>query len=210
MVTSRRRLLALTPALLLLPRASRADADPHMAERAVGDPKAPVTVTEFYSLTCPHCARFAASTYVEVEKQLIATGKLRYVFADYPLDKSALLASQVARYLPPERYEPFAMALLSSQQRWAYARDADPKVELARMASLAGLSHAQFEAAAADTGLRDAILAEQDAATQRYGVDSTPTFIFNGPKARDRKESGELSYAEFAKVVGEVAGSTTG
>ena len=74
------------------------------------------------------------------------------------------------------------------------------------MAALAGLSHAQVDAAAADTGLRDAILASQDAATQRYGVDSTPTFIFNGPNAKDRKESGELSYAEFAAIVSEVTG----
>ena len=205
----RRTLLALSSALLL-PRAVAAqEADPHMAERAVGDPHAPVTVIEFYSLTCPHCARFAADTFPTIERELIAPGKLRYVFADYPLDKPALLAAQIARYLPPDRYEPFTMALLASQKRWAYAADVDPRVELGKMAALAGLSHAQFEAAAGDTALRDAILAAQDAATQRYGVDSTPTFIFNGPKARDRKEAGELSYAEFAAIVSEVAGPTS-
>ncbi len=209
MSLSRRTLLALPPALLFSRALHAQAADPHMTERAVGDPHAPVTVIEFYSLTCSHCARFAADAFPTIEKELIAPGKLRYVFADYPLDKPALLASQVARYLPPERYEPFAMTLLASQKQWAYARDADPQVELGKMAALAGLSRPQFAAAAGDTGLRDAILASQDAATQRYGVDSTPTFIFSGPKAQDRKEAGELSYAEFAKIVSEVAGPTS-
>ena len=207
MPLSRRTLLALTPALLFS-RAARAE-DPRMGERSAGDAHAPVTVTEFFSLTCPHCAKFAANVFPTIEKELIAPGKLRYVFADYPLDKPALLASQIARYLPPERYEPFTMALLASQKRWAYAADVDPAVELGKMAALAGLSRAQFEAAAADTGLRDAILASQDTATQRYGIDSTPTFIFKGPKATDRKEAGELSYTEFAAIVSEVAGQTS-
>ena len=208
MAPTRRTLLLLTPALLLLPLAARAD-DPRMADRSIGSDAAPVTVIEYFSLTCPHCARFARDTLPKIKTDLIDTGKLRYIFRDYPLDKVALMAAQVARALPPQRYEPFTMALLASQDRWAFARDVNSTDELAKMAALAGLSRPAFDAAIADTGLQDAILAEQQKAETTYRVDSTPTFIFNGPKAHDRSESGELSYDTFARIVAE-AGGTTG
>jgi protein-disulfide isomerase len=167
-----------------------------------------VTVTEYFSLTCPHCARFARDTLPQIVSQLVDTGKLRYVFVDYPLDQVALMAAQVAHALPPARYAPFADALLASQDRWAFAQNVNSTDELAKMAALAGLSRAQFDAAIADTGLRDAILARQDADTKTYQIDSTPTFIFNGPKAHNRKQAGEMSYDEFAKIVAEAGGAT--
>ncbi len=207
---TRRTLLLTAPALLLsplLPVAARAD-DPRMADRSVGKADAPVTVIEYFSLTCPHCARFARDSFPQIQSQLIDTGKIRYVFRDYPLDKVALMAAQVARVLPPQRYEPFIMALLASQDRWAFAEGVNTTDELAKMAALAGLSRPAFDAAIADTGLRDAILAEQQRAETVYHVDATPTFIFNGPSAHDRRESGELTYDEFAKVATEAAGTT--
>ena len=204
-MTPTRRLLLASALLPLLPFSARAE-DPRMGDRAVGRDDAPVTVVEYFSLTCPHCARFARDTYPRIKSELIDTGKLRYVFRDYPLDKVALTAAQVARSLPPARYEPFTFALLASQDRWAFARGVNATDELAKMAALAGLPRAAFDAAVADTALRDAILAEQQRAETAYRVDSTPTFIFSGPKAKDRRESGELSYDKFAAVVAEVAG----
>lgn len=207
---SRRSLLILAPAVLAAPRLARAAAtpDPRMAPRTLGKPDAPVKVTEWFSLTCPHCARFARDTFPLVKSKLIDTGKLFYTFGDYPLDQVALMAAQVARSLPPDRYVPFVDALFASQDRWAFARDVNTTDELAKMAALAGLSREQFSAAIKDTALRDAILTEQDRATKTYQIDSTPTFIFNGPNAHDRKQSGELSYDEFAKIVSEAAGAT--
>ena len=185
MTPTRRGFLALTaPALLLplLPRAAWAD-DPRMADRAVGSDTAPVTVMEYFSLTCPHCAAFARDTFPQIQSQLIDTGKLRYVFRDYPLDQVALTAAQVARALPPERYEPFVMALLASQDRWAFAAASTPPTSWPRWRRWPACSRAAFDAAVADTGLRDAILAEQQRRRrQTYHVNSTPTFIFNGPK----------------------------
>lgn len=203
MPLSRRSLLALAPALALVPLAAARAADPRLTERAIGSATAPVSVIEFFSLTCPHCARFARDTLPQIQSQLIDPGKLRYIFHDYPLDQVALMGAQVARALPPERYAPFTLALLASQDRWAFARGVDSRAELGKMAALAGLAPAAFNAAVDDTGLRDAILAQQDADTKTYAIDSTPSFVFNGANAHNRLESGEMTYAAFAKVVAE-------
>jgi protein-disulfide isomerase len=207
MTLTRRALLIATPALALVPAVARADDDPRMAPRFVGSADAPVTVTEWFSLTCPHCARFARDTLPHIHTDLIEPGKLRYGYGDFPLDQVALTAAMVARSLPPERYEPFILALLASQDRWAFARGVNNTDEIFKMAALAGLSRAAFDAAVADTKLRDAILAVQDHAQKTFHVDSTPTFIFDGPTQKARHESGEMSFDAFAQVVKEVGGS---
>ena len=84
----------------------RRGGDQRKAERSLGDPAAKVTVQEFFSLTCTHCAAFAQETMPEVEKDLIAPGKVRFVYHDFPLDQVALTAAMVARYLPPRAVRP--------------------------------------------------------------------------------------------------------
>jgi protein-disulfide isomerase len=179
--------------------------DPHMAERSIGKATAPVTVDEYFSLTCPHCAAFSRQTMPQVHKELIDTGKLRMVFHDFPLDQLALTASAVARYLPPDRYEPFAAALLASQDRWAFARGVNSTEELWKIAALAGLSRESFNAAIADTALKNAILAAQDEAQKKFNIDSTPSFIINGPHAKNVLETGDRSYPDFAAMVAKAA-----
>ena len=203
MILSRRALLAV-PALAL---ATPAFAATSLTPRFIGSETAPVTVIEFFSLTCPHCAAFSRDTLPQVRDQLVATGKLRYGFRDFPLDQVALTAAMVARSLPPERYEPFVSALLASQARWAFARGVNTTEDLAKMSGLAGLSRQKFDATIADTDLKNAILADQEDAEKTLQVDSTPTFIFNGPNAKDKRAPGELSFAEFAKLVSEAAGT---
>jgi protein-disulfide isomerase len=215
MTINRRSVLLAAPALALLPKLARAEDDPRMAPRFVGSDAAPVTVTEWFSLTCPHCARFAGDTLPRIHTDLIDPGKLRYGYGDYPLDQVALTAAMIARSLPPARYEPFILALLAGQNRWAFVRGiSDPdelhkKIlgEIFKMAALAGMSRATFDATIADTKLRDAILAVQDTAQKTYHVDSTPTFIFDGPAQQGRNASGEMTYDAFATVVKEVGGS---
>ena len=217
MPTSRRTLLAaggLAAAFLArsttpsLAQTGGAQSDPlsqEMAPRALGNPSAPVQVMEWFSLTCPHCARFSQETLPMVEKQLVDPGKLYYVFKDFPLDQVALTAAMVARSLPPQQYVPFVTALLASQDRWAFARDVNSTEELAKMAALAGMSRTSFNQAISNDPLRQAILKEQDVGVKTYNVDSTPCFIFNGSGAKNRKEAGEMSYADFAKVVSAAA-----
>jgi hypothetical protein len=200
-MTLSRRLLLATPMLAALPAPSFAA----LSERSIGNPSAPVTITEFYSLTCPHCARFSRDTMPQVQAELIKPGKLRMVFRDFPLDRVALSAALAARALPLERYEPFITALLASQDRWLYARGVNQMDELAKMAALAGLSRAAFDRAVGDKDAQAEIIADQTEAEKNFGVDSTPSFIVNGPKAQNRKVSGELSFTEFAKLVADAS-----
>jgi len=181
--------------------------DPRLAERSVGHADAKVTVHEFFSLTCPHCAAFYRDSMAQIHQELIETGRIRMVFHDFPLDKLALTASVVARYLPAERYEPFTAALLSSQERWIYPKSpSTPTDEIWKFAALAGLTRAQFDAAIADQATANALLAMQDSDAKTYQIDSTPSFIFQGPKAANHRESGERSFAEFAKQVADAGG----
>ncbi len=193
----RRAALAL-PALLLA-GAARAQAS-NVPERAMGDAAAKVVVHEWFSLTCSHCADFQKTTFPEVREKLIDTGRIRYVWRDYPLDQVALAGAMVARALPPERYEPFISVLLASQDRWAFARNVNPLDELAKIAALAGLARPAFNAAVNDDALRTAILAEQNDAEKKRGVTSTPTFVING-----KNLSGAARYPDFLKAV-EAAG----
>lgn len=207
MQVSRRSLLLVGGIAALAARSARAETTAErMAPRAIGQASAPVAVDEYFSLTCPHCAAFSRQTLPQVREKLVATGKIRMVFHDFPLDQLALMAAAVARYLPAERYEPFVAALLASQDRWAFARGVNSTEELWKMAALAGLSRDQFNAAIADKPLMTAILTAQDEAQKLHQINATPSFIFNGPGAKNLKEAGDIGYAGFAKLVAQAAG----
>ena len=197
---SRRTLLTATATLVaapaFAPRAFAADADPRMADRALGDDKAPVTMQEWFSLTCTHCAAWSKEVFPDVKAKLIDTGKLRYIYRDFPLDQVALTAAMVARSLPAQRYEAFVSNLLATQDRWAFARDVNTNEELFKRAALAGMPRATFDATIADQALRDAILAEQQSGVDKYKVDSTPTFVIN-----EKPHAGEQPYDAIARFV---------
>ncbi len=189
----RRSLLALVGALAAT-RGLAQSSDPRMSERSFGHADAPVTVTEFFSLTCTHCAAFSREVMPQVTTDLIDTGKVRIVYRDFPLDQVALTAAMVARALPAERYEPFISALFASQDRWAFARGVNSTEELAKMAMLAGLSRSTFDVTINDQGLKAAILGAQQQAETQYHVDSTPTFLRDG-----KTHPGEMAFNEFAQ-----------
>ncbi|GBQ33243.1 DsbA family protein [Gluconacetobacter azotocaptans] len=200
-VTRRTLLATATPALLFGPQlvagTARAATDPRMSVRAAGNPAARVHVEEWFSLTCTHCARFASEVFPEVRTKLIDTGKVYYIFRDFPLDQIALMAAMVARTLPPERYEPFVLSLLSSQDRWAFAHDINPQDELQKMAALAGMPADLFQKTVADDTLRQAIMDEENRAQALYKIEGTPTFRFN-----DKVQIGqEMTYDAFAQQV---------
>jgi len=194
---TRRIFLAATSLLAAAPVLARAATpDPRMVPRAEGLETAKNTVQEWFSFTCPHCARFAADTYPDIKAKLIDTGKLRYVFCEFTRNKLDMAAGMVARSLPASRYEPFVFALFASQQQWAFNNEVDPMDELAKMAALAGMPRDTFNKVTSDDALRDAMLAAQKAAEDKYSIDSTPTFIING-----KSVSGEMTYDRFAALL---------
>ncbi|MCI1437883.1 MAG: DsbA family protein, partial [Acetobacter indonesiensis] len=151
MAFSRRSLLVTAGTALIssaaggLAHAQSTGTDPRMTPRELGNPNAKIVVEEWFSLTCIHCAHFAENTFPLVKKNLIDTGKIRYVFHDFPTDQLATVAAMVARTLPPERYEAFAVSLLSSLDRWAYNQSAPPLESLKKMAAFAGMPGDSFD-----------------------------------------------------------------
>ena len=202
----RRSTISLLAAAAFMPWATRAQSgsgsyDAKLGERAAGPADAKVVVTEWFSLTCSHCAEFQKTTFPQVKAKLIDTGKIRYVWRDYPLDQVALTAAAVARALPPERYEPFVATLLTTQDRWAFTRGVNSIEEIAKIAALAGMPRQAFDAAANDPAMKQAIIAAQDHAEKTLGVRSTPSFLFNG-----KLVAGAIPFATFQQAVDTATG----
>ena len=148
-----------------------------MQDRVIGSEKAPVTVVEYASFTCPHCAHFTKEILPEFKKRLIDTGKVRYIYRDFPLDQFALKAAMMARCIPADQYYNMVEVIFSNQDRWAH--DKDPLQGLAQLASLAGMDDAAFKSCTENHALETAILNVMQDAQKTYHIESTPTFIFN-------------------------------
>ncbi|HVE22672.1 MAG TPA: DsbA family protein [Acidocella sp.] len=196
----RRSVLSLVGASVIAPSAfaaasSSSSATP-FSERSIGSPTAPVTAIEYFSLTCTHCAEFGTVTMPQVKPNLVDTGKLRIIYRDFPLDDVALMAAQVARYLPVDQYYPFIEALFAGQNDWAFAPGVNYKQSIYKYAALAGMDQETYNAALADTKLRAFILNEQQVAEKKYNVNATPTFIING-----KIMPGAMDYADFRAAV---------
>src|SRR5215471_14450753 len=143
-------------------------------DRILGKPDAPITIIEYASLTCPHCAHFANDVLPELKAKWIDTGKVKLVLRDFPLDEPALRAAMVARCAPPEKFYGFVDTFFKAQEEWAVARD--PKAALQRLAQLGGMSKKDFEACLANKDAENKIVESRLVASQQLNVDSTPTF----------------------------------
>ncbi|MEN9499921.1 MAG: hypothetical protein RIS83_1740 [Pseudomonadota bacterium] len=196
----RRSLLTLPPLLLLNAAVEAQPSDPRLGERSLGRPEAPVTAIEYFSLTCSHCGAFHRETWPRVKRELVETGRVRMVFRDFPLDQISLRAHAVARSFPAERYEPFISALFAAQDRWAYARGVDHKVEVGKIAALAGMSADAFNAAWNDDALARAILEARQAGENEHQVNATPTFVIG-----TQKLPGAISFDRFEGAVRDAA-----
>lgn len=197
MQITRRSALSLAGASALVPSVAWAGQVPFtQTQRSLGSAKAPVTVLEFFSLTCPHCAEFATVTMPQVKAKLIDTGRVRFVFNDFPLDQIALKAAQVSRYMPLEEYFPFIEALFASQNDWAFQEGENYHDRIFKYAALAGMDQATYDKAWNDDVLGQWILANQQRDEKTYGIDATPTFIVDG-----LKHAGAMDYPTFEALV---------
>ena len=166
-----------------------------LGEMALGDPKAPNTVIEYASMTCPHCERFHRDVYPAFKKKYIDTGKVYFIFREYPLDPLATSAIMLARCGPKDRYFPLVDLLFNHQSEWAFVQD--PKTALMDLVKQAGITPADFNACLTNQKILDGVNWVKDRAAQKFGVDSTPTFFFNG-----QEHAGEISLADIDKILG--------
>ena len=149
-------------------------------DRILGNPNAPITIIEYASLTCPHCAHFQDDVLPEIKKQWIDTGKAKLVLRDFPLDEEALRAAMIARCAPPDRYYAFVDTFFGAQSKWVGAHDY--REALARLARLGGMSKEEFDSCLKNKRLEDSIVESRFVASKELDVNSTPTFFINGTK----------------------------
>src|SRR5438067_12015726 len=149
-------------------------------DRVLGKADAPITIIEYASLTCPHCAHFEVDVLPKLKTKWIDTGKAKLILRDFPLDEPAMRAAMVARCAPPERFYPLVDALFAGQEKWATAKDY--RAALERLAKLGGVGDKEFKACITDKKLEDQVAGSRLTATKDLGVDSTPTFFINGTK----------------------------
>jgi protein-disulfide isomerase len=172
------------------------DAAPDAAadRQTLGDPDAPVTIIEYASLTCPHCASYHNETFPALKERYIDTGQVHYVYRDFPLDQRALDAAVVAHCAEPEHYFGFLDVLFERQDSWARAADHVPA--LVTLAKLGGLPEERVRACLADEELQNAILQQRLEGETQHGVRSTPSFVIGG-----QTYAGNRSIEEFAGLI---------
>ncbi|MBC9881161.1 DsbA family protein [Bradyrhizobium sp. INPA01-394B] len=167
-----------------------------LPDMALGPKDAAVTITEFASMTCPHCAAFNEQVFPKIKSEYIDTGKIRYVFREFPLDIKAAAGSMLSRCIAKDdapKYFAVTDMLFRQQNDWVVKNTTET---LTRIGKQAGLTQQQVEACLKDQALLDKIAADQKYASDVLKVDSTPTFFINGEKIK-----GEASFEEFAKKI---------
>lgn len=193
MVPRRSLLAALVGSAVVAAHRSTATAAT-FAEHALGPADAEVTLVEYASMTCPHCAAFHRDTFPKLRADYIDPGKIRFEFRDFPLDGVAVRAAALAHCAGPERYFGFVEVLFQTQMSWTGA--ADPIAALGKIGRLGGLDEATIQACLADEALIDAIVGSRKRGEEEFGVDSTPTLILDG----ERYEGGK-DYESVAKAI---------
>jgi protein-disulfide isomerase len=191
---SLRRFAAVLLALAALFSAPAARAaDPRLADLSQGRDDAPVTIVEYSSYTCPHCANFHQDNRPWLIDTYVKTGRAKLVFSDFPLDGLAMAASLLVHTAPREHAEALSEALFSEQRTWMNA--ANPRQALSSLAGLAGMPPQAVEAALSDEALFQGILDKRNEASKTYGIDSTPNLTINGKVVAANAPREELAAA---------------
>ncbi len=204
---SRRNLLAAAAALAFASNPAQAEkaaagkvaVEELMAPNALpdiveGDANAPVTIVEYASMTCSHCAAFHHEVYPALKKNFIDTGKAKFILREFPLDQLAIAAFMLARDLGPDKRDAVVDLLFAQQKNWAFADK--PLDGLANVLKQAGLGQEKFEAVLKDQDLYKKVVDVRTRASEKFGVNSTPTFFING-----EKYTGEMGVDDFSKFI---------
>ncbi|MGB3831017.1 MAG: DsbA family protein [Mesorhizobium sp.] len=164
-----------------------------LSDQVLGKEDAPVTIVEYASMTCPHCAHFNDATFPELKTKYIDTGKVRYILREFPFDPRAEAGFMLAR-CAGDNYFPMIDVLFKQQETWATAQNA--KDALFQLSKLAGFTQDSFNACLTDQKLLDQVRAVQKRGAEEFKVDSTPTFFING-----KTYKGAMSIEEMSAII---------
>ena len=161
-----------------VPDADLAQAGP-LGDMAMGAENAPITVIEYASMTCPHCAQFQEKTFPKLKERYIDTGKVRFIFREFPLDPLAAGAFMLARCADKDKYFPIIDLLFGTQRQWVVPNPLQPLLNVAKQA---GYTEETFNTCLKNQQVLDGIQAVRDRAAKVLNVESTPTFFINGKR----------------------------
>ncbi|WP_255588503.1 DsbA family protein [Jannaschia pagri] len=203
---SRRHLLSLLAAGTAMGGAAGlttgvAHAQAAIPDITLGDPSAPVTVVEYASYTCPHCAEFHSDTFKDFKAEYIDTGKVHFIYREVFFDRYGLWAAMIARCAGPENYFGIADLIYAGQGDWA--RQGDPAAvadSLKRIGLQAGLSQGQVDACLQDAAMAEGLYGWYQENATRDGVRSTPSFLINGDM-----HSGNMNLSQIGQLVDEAS-----
>ncbi|HYA71881.1 MAG TPA: DsbA family protein [Roseiarcus sp.] len=159
-----------------------------------GSPSAAITIIEYASMTCSHCAAFHEETWPSLKAKYVDAGKAKFILREFPLDPLAAAGFMLARCAGPDKRDAVIDRLFAQQSSWAFVDK--PLAPLLGLAEQAGFSQADFETCLKNQQLYDQVNQTRDRAAERFAIDSTPTFFVNG-----RKLNGELAISDFDKVL---------
>jgi protein-disulfide isomerase len=149
----------------------------------LGKPDAPITIVEYASMTCPHCAQFHTAVLPQLKTKYIDDGQVKLILREFPLDGLAVAAFMLTRCAGPDRYYPMVGALFETQGTWAVP-GTEGKDKLLLIARQAGFSKEKFDQCLADKDLFNKIVAVRQRGNEKFQVDSTPSFFVNGKRMK--------------------------
>ena len=161
-------------------RARIVDTIEALEEKKIGTEEANIEIIEFASLTCGHCAKFHNEVFPKIKKEFIDTGKVSFIYQDFPLDKFALKASVIARCSGEKKFFSFLKVLYSKQKDWT--RTEDPFRSLLKIAKLGGLKNEEIKVCVGNKSIEDGILKQRLNASKKFDIKATPTLYINGEK----------------------------
>lgn len=171
-------------------------AKPEVKDLVLGNPDAKVELVEYASYTCPHCANFHGTTFKELKRDYIDTGKIKFVYREVYFDRYGLWAGMVARCGGEMRYFGIQDLLYTQQQEWSRAGGAADVAEaLKKIGRTAGLTNEQLDACMQDAAMAQALVEKFETDSKAAGIDSTPSFTLNG------KKHSNMPYAELQKLL---------
>ncbi|MBV8752498.1 MAG: DsbA family protein [Hyphomicrobiales bacterium] len=164
-----------------------------LGDQSQGDPKAPVSLIEYAAVTCPHCSDFFLHQFPEIKSKYIDTGKVHFIFREFPLNALDVAGFMLARCAGEGKFFPIVDTLFEKQRDWVVQKPLEPLMAIAKQA---GFTQETFEACLKNQKIEDGIKWVRDRAAEKLGVSGTPTFFING-----KKFTGSPTAADIGKEI---------